>query len=103
VLALEPGAAQRLLTRLAEAAEPFALRGLQPVLLCSGAIRPHLRRFLERFLPSLAVLAPGEIPSSVKVTSLGIVRLDEANEGGDAPQAVFNVPRRGGAALEGAA
>jgi len=106
VLALEPGLAQRLLAKLAEVAEPFALQGRQPVLLCSSAIRGHLRRFLERFLPSIALLAPGEIPGSVRLQSLGVVRLDDEREAGEAaqaaPQAVFNVPRRAAAMAAGA-
>ena len=101
-LALDPALAQRLLAKLAEVAEPFAMQGRQPVLLCSSTIRGHLRRFLERFLPSLALLAPGEIPSSVRLQSLGVVRLDEEREAVDAPQAVFNVPRRAAAMAGGA-
>ena len=100
VLALEPGLAQRLLAKLAEVAEPFAMQGRQPVLLCSSGIRGHLRRFMERFLPSIVLLAPAEIPSSVRLQSLGVVRIDEEprEAGPDGSQAVFNVPRRPGAA-----
>jgi len=98
-VALDPATAQRLLAKLAESAEPFAVRGHQPVLLCSSGIRAPLRRFLERFLPSLVLLAPGEIPASVRIQSLGAVRLDDTREA-DAAQAVFQVPRRAaGAAL----
>jgi len=101
-LALEPTTAHRLLTKLAEVAEPFALQGKQPVLLCSGTIRGPLRRFLERLLPSVALLAPGEIPPNVRIQSLGIVRLDEG-EGSDGVQAVFSVPRREAIAAAGGA
>ncbi len=94
-VALEPGLAQRLLGKLAEAAEPFAQQGRQPVLLCSNALRGPLRRFLERFLPSLVLLAPAEIPPTVRIQSHGIVRLDEVP---DASEAVLHVPRRSPAA-----
>jgi hypothetical protein len=36
-----------------------------------------LRRLTERFLPSLSVVAPGEIPANVKIHSLGVVSLDD--------------------------
>jgi flagellar biosynthesis protein FlhA len=101
-LALEPGLAQRLLARLAEVAEPFALQGRQPVLLCSTGIRGHLRRFLERFLPSLVLLAPAEIPTTVRLQSLGVVRLEEEHAAPDAGPAVFNVRRPAAAAAAGA-
>ena len=76
-LALEPGVAQRLLGKLASCAEQFALRGQQPLVLCSTGVRGHLRRVTERFLPSLAIVAPGEIPANVKIHSLGVVSLEE--------------------------
>ena len=76
-LALEPATAQRLLGKLATWAEQFALQGHQPLVLCSTNVRGHLRRLTERFLPSLSVVAPGEIPANVKIHSLGVVSLDE--------------------------
>ncbi len=80
-LALEPGTAQRLLGKLANSAEQFALQGHQPLVLCSTSVRGHLRKLTERFLPSLSVVAPGEIPANVKIHSLGVVSLDEDDAG----------------------
>jgi flagellar biosynthesis protein FlhA len=76
-LALEPTVAQRLLGKLASWCEQFATQGQQPVLLCSTNVRGHLRRVTERFLPSLSLIAPGEIPANVKIHSLGVVNLDD--------------------------
>jgi flagellar biosynthesis protein FlhA len=76
-LALEPSVAQRLLGRLASWSEQFATQNQQPLLLCSTSIRGHLRRLTERFLPSLALVAPGEIPANVKIHSLGVVSLED--------------------------
>ncbi|MGH9407383.1 MAG: flagellar biosynthesis protein FlhA [Terriglobia bacterium] len=45
-----------------------------PALLCGSPARFHLRRWLEPFLPKLVVLSPSEIPNSVTVQSMGIVR-----------------------------
>lgn len=44
------------------------------VLLCGSPVRYHLRRLLEPFIPRIVVLSPAEIPASVSVQSLGIVR-----------------------------
>jgi flagellar biosynthesis protein FlhA len=43
-------------------------------LLCSSPTRFHLRRLLEPFLPRIVVLSPAEIPPTVTVQSLGVVR-----------------------------
>jgi flagellar biosynthesis protein FlhA len=43
-------------------------------LLCSSPARFHLRRLLEPFLPRVVVLSPAEIPPTVKIQSLGVVR-----------------------------
>jgi flagellar biosynthesis protein FlhA len=77
-LALEPATAQRLVGRVGGWVERFAAKGCQPVLLCSAGLRPYLRRLLERYLPSVAVLSAAEIPPEVRVQSLGMVMLDEA-------------------------
>ena len=76
-LALEPATAQRLLGKLASWSEQFAAQNQQPLVLCSTSIRGHLRRLTERFLPSLALVAPGEIPANVKIHSLGVVSLED--------------------------
>jgi flagellar biosynthesis protein FlhA len=44
-----------------------------PVLLCPSPARYHVRRWLEPFLPKVTVLAPTEIPSEIRVRSMGIV------------------------------
>jgi flagellar biosynthesis protein FlhA len=48
-----------------------------PVLLCSVALRPHLRKLVERYLPTLTVIAPPEIAADARIRSLGVVTLDE--------------------------
>jgi len=67
VLALDPGQAQRLATRIAEI---FASAVAQPVLLCSPALRPHLWRLFARVLPHLGVLSHSEIPPQVQVAAI---------------------------------
>jgi flagellar biosynthesis protein FlhA len=67
VLALDPGQAQRLATRIAEI---FAGAVAQPVLLCTPALRPHIWRLFARVLPHLGVLSHNEIPPHVHVASI---------------------------------
>lgn len=45
-----------------------------PALLVNSPARFHLRRLLEPFLPKLVVISPAEIPNSVTVQSMGVVR-----------------------------
>jgi flagellar biosynthesis protein FlhA len=50
---------------------------VQPVLLCPGPVRYHLRRWLEPALPRLTVIAPGEIPPEVAVRAAGVIRREK--------------------------
>ena len=53
----------------------FAEKGLQPIVLCSPAIRIHMRNILERFLPNLVVLSHNEISRDASIRSLGMVEM----------------------------
>ena len=77
VLAPEPQLAQRLVARLGAWAERVSAQQLSPVLLVGAALRPHLRRLLERYIPQLTLLSPPEIGPAVRVRALGVVTLDE--------------------------
>lgn len=44
-----------------------------PVVVCSGAIRAHVRAVVERFRPMTTVLAQGEIHSRARIRTLGQV------------------------------
>ena len=44
------------------------------VLVCNTPVRFHLRRLLEPFIPRIVVLSPAEIPSTITVQSLGVVK-----------------------------
>jgi flagellar biosynthesis protein FlhA len=79
-LALDPKTAHRLLERLAATLEKVLAGGGQAVLLCSPTIRAPLRRFLERFLPQVAVLSHLEIASDIQIQSTATVGLSDAPE-----------------------
>jgi flagellar biosynthesis protein FlhA len=71
-LSLEPQLAQKILGRIRRAVEEFLAVNLQPILLCSPLIRPHIRRLTERFLPRLVVLSHNEIPETVTIQTQGM-------------------------------
>ncbi|MBX5492260.1 MAG: flagellar biosynthesis protein FlhA [Chloroflexi bacterium] len=75
---LEPALAQRLLARLRESMERMAAAGRQPVLLCPARLRLPLRRFAELALPSLVVLAYGEVSANAEVVTREIIDGAEA-------------------------
>jgi flagellar biosynthesis protein FlhA len=75
-VALEPGAAGKLVRNAAEVAERLMAQGHQPVVLCSSKVRLVFRRLIERKLPNLTVMAYNEvIPPSLDVRSLGVITL----------------------------
>jgi flagellar biosynthesis protein FlhA len=71
-LALEPATAQKLLGSLSSCMQS-ANGGETPVLLCTPAVRPHIKRLTERYLPNLVVLSHNEIAANLKVRSIGTV------------------------------
>jgi len=73
MLAIEPSFAEQILTRLAAQSEKMMGNNLSPVLLCSPELRRHIRRFTERTIPHLAVVAMSEVPTTVNVQSHGMV------------------------------
>ena len=76
-LALEPTVAEKLLLKLQEAVEAITPQmETSPVLLASPGIRHHLRKFVERFIPDLAVLSHSEIIPSVQIKTLKVVDLN---------------------------
>ena len=76
-LALEPTVAEKLLVELQGAVEEMTPQmETSPVLLASPGIRHHLRKFVERFMPDLAVLSHSEITPSVQIKTLKVVNLN---------------------------
>lgn len=76
-LALEPRIAQRVIEALAAAVGKTSPEGT-PVILCAPAIRPHLRRLTERYLPHLAVLSYNEIGPEVTLKAVAMVEAPDA-------------------------
>ena len=76
MLNLDPAFSHKLLTALKQSAERVAARGQQPILLCSPAVRRHLRRLTDRLLHSVPVVGLNEVDAMVRLQSLDTIRLD---------------------------
>jgi flagellar biosynthesis component FlhA len=44
----------------------------QWTLLCSSALRVHVRKPIERFMPQLSVISPNDISPNIQIVSLGV-------------------------------
>jgi flagellar biosynthesis protein FlhA len=73
---IDPTLSQKLLTSLKQASERVAARGQQPVVLCSPALRRHLRRLTDRVLHSVPVMGLNEVDAMVRLQALDTVRID---------------------------
>jgi flagellar biosynthesis protein FlhA len=51
------------------------MRGESPVLLCTGHIRPALRRLLRGAQPGLPVLAYAELGGAITIDTVGVISL----------------------------
>src|SRR5262249_14440262 len=72
-LAAGPAPLRRVLESLQKlVGDRVALRST--VLLCNTPVRFHLSRMLEPLIPRIVVLSPAEIPPTISVQSLGVVR-----------------------------
>ncbi len=77
-LSLDPGFLQQFLQATSDEVKRSVSMGYHPVLLCSPAIRRHLRKLLERFLPDVAVISHNELSTSLEIRSIGIIRMEHA-------------------------
>ncbi|HSR64983.1 MAG TPA: flagellar biosynthesis protein FlhA [Xanthomonadaceae bacterium] len=71
--ALEPGLAERLHSNLSECVTRQESRGEPAVLLVPGQIRAAIARLVRHSVPSLAVLAYGEVPEDKRLRLVGAV------------------------------
>ncbi len=74
-LAMDPGVSQQILESISRETERAAGNGQPAILLCSPAVRMHLRQLVERYLPQVPVLSYNELEPSQEVQSIGIVQL----------------------------
>jgi flagellar biosynthesis protein FlhA len=77
-LSIDPKVADSIIASIKEETEKVMSRNLQPILLTSPAIRRHMKKMVEYFVPSLMVLSQSELLSDIGFKSIGEVRLNYA-------------------------
>lgn len=70
-LAMAPSRLSDFMQRVKDGFDAANAAGEQPALVCSAAIRPHVRAIVERFRPSTAVLAHSEIHPRARIRTVG--------------------------------
>ena len=78
-LNLQPDILTKVYQQIREELDKMNQKGINPLLLCSGNIRPYVRKLLELAFPQLAVLSYNEIPGDINIQSFGVIRLNNEN------------------------
>jgi flagellar biosynthesis protein FlhA len=76
-LALDPSIAEQLAMAIAREGEAAEMRGVEPVLVCAGQLRPAMKRLLRAAAPRLPVLAYTELGSQLELETIGVVNLGQ--------------------------
>lgn len=71
----DPIMIRKLVNKVQKLINSFTAKGLQPIILCSPAVRIHLRNIMEKFFPSVVVLSHNEVTRETSIKSLGMVEL----------------------------
>jgi flagellar biosynthesis protein FlhA len=72
-LAMPANRLSEFMQRLRDTLDAAAATGEAPVLVCSGAVRAHVRAIVERFRPATPVLAQTEIHPRARIRTVGVV------------------------------
>ncbi len=80
MLALEPSVAQNVLNSIRLELESSRKKGVDPVLLCSPAVRPALRQLIQHDFRDTAVLSFMEVPDSIQVDMLSMITAPKGAE-----------------------
>lgn len=72
----DPLMMEKIIEKTKKVSDEATIKGYQPVLICSQAIRRFIKRAIERVSPSLPVISPQEISSGVKVLMLATIKPD---------------------------
>lgn len=76
-IVIDPATARKILTGLMEKTEEITSKGIPPVLFVSQPIRYAMRRFVEKYSPSLNIIAHTEVADNVQIDSLGTVLIKD--------------------------
>ena len=78
-IAIEPALAEKIINLFTQKLEKFKSLNYQPVILCSAAIRPHFKKFIDRLSSDLVILSYDEILPNVEIKSLSTLELSDAD------------------------
>ncbi len=71
----DPAMMEKVIEKVKIYSEEATIKGYQPVLICSQAIRRFIKRAMERSIPSIPVVAPQELAPAVKIYMIATVKL----------------------------
>jgi len=74
-LSLEPKMAEQIITAVRGKAEQALNSNMQPLVLCSPAIRRHLRKLTEQYIPAAVIISYAEVPHNVSLKTIGKVEI----------------------------
>lgn len=72
-LSLDPEAQQSIIQTMNEQLEKLTLQEETAILLCTPAVRMHVKLLIERYLPHVVVLSYNELEPTIQVESIGVV------------------------------
>ncbi|MBS4172534.1 flagellar biosynthesis protein FlhA [Bacillus sp. FJAT-49736] len=75
-LAIDPTDSQNMLEAVAKQVEQQSAIGIQPIILCSPAVRMYVRQVTERYFPQVPILSYNELEANVEVQSIGVVNIE---------------------------
>jgi len=78
-LTVDPNIADPFISSIKSEAEKAMAKNIQPILLTTPTLRRHLRKMIEFFAPSVAVLSQSEILGDIRIKSIGEVSFNNAN------------------------
>lgn len=64
-LAIDPDMLQKIVDRFSRSMEEIMRKGFMPVMVCSGTLRPYLKKTIERPLPGIMVLSYEELVDDI--------------------------------------
>ncbi|GGE65406.1 flagellar biosynthesis protein FlhA [Priestia taiwanensis] len=75
-LSIDPMTSQAIIQAVAQEAEKVSLMEQSAILLCSPAVRMHVKQLLERYMPTVPVLSYNELEANIEVQSVGMVTIE---------------------------
>lgn len=74
-LSLTPDQSQKMMMSIQEEVVKLTQMGQSPVVLCSPAVRMHVKQLIERFMPHVPVLSYNELEPDLEIQSVGVVNV----------------------------